>query len=102
MGNRLYVGNLSFNTTHDGLLAAFEQSGRKVKEVNLITDRNTGRTRGFAFVEMESPADAQAAIQHMDGAELDGRPLKVSEAQQRTDRSGGRGSGGRRSDLDRL
>lgn len=94
MGNRLYVGNLSFDTTQDGLIAAFEQDGRKVKDVNVITDRDTGRARGFAFVEMASEADAQAAIQAMDGTELDGRTLKVNEAQERPNRGGGGGGGG--------
>ena len=94
MGNRLYVGNLSFDTTQDGLMAAFEQDGRKVKDVAVITDRDTGRARGFAFVEMASDADAQAAIQAMDGTELDGRTLKVNEAQERPNRGGGGGGGG--------
>ncbi len=90
MGNRLYVGNLSFDTTPDGLVAAFEQDGRKVKDVNVVTDRDTGRPRGFAFVEMANQADAEAAIQAMDGSELNGRPLKVSLAKERPSRGGGR------------
>lgn len=102
MGNRLYVGNLSFDTTQNGLIAAFEQDGRKVKEVNVITDRDTGRARGFAFVEMGNPTDAQAAIQDMDGADLDGRTLKVSEAQERSNRNGGGGSRGSGGDRDRF
>ncbi len=90
MANRLYVGNLSFDATQDGLVAAFAQDGRKVKDVNVVTDRDTGRPRGFAFVEMANQADAEAAIQAMDGSELNGRPLKVSLAKERPSRGGGR------------
>ena len=61
-GTRLYVGNLSFGTTEDTLRQAFEQNGRKVVEVKIVTDRDTGRPRGFGFVEMSSPEEAQAAI----------------------------------------
>ncbi len=89
MGNRLYVGNLSFDTTDDSLRAAFSEDGRTVSEVHVMTDRETGRPRGFGFVEMGSEADAQAAIQAMDGAMLDGRNLKVNEAQERKSRGGG-------------
>ena len=89
MGNRLYVGNLSFDTTQDALITAFEQDGRKVTDVKVITDRDTGRPRGFAFVEMSNDQEAQAAIQAMDGTELDGRTLKVNEAQERRPRGGG-------------
>jgi len=92
MGNRLYVGNLSWDTTEDALRAAFEQGGRSVKEVHIVSDRDTGRPRGFAFVEMSNEQDAQAAIQEMDGSDLDGRGLKVNEAKER--QSGGRGGGG--------
>jgi RNA recognition motif-containing protein len=92
-GARLYVGNLSFQTTQDALRAAFEQNGRKVVEVKIVTDRDTGQPRGFAFVEMSSPAEAQAAIAAMDGQQLDGRALRVNEAQER---SGGGGRGGGR------
>ncbi len=90
MANKLYVGNLSFDATQDRLVAAFEQDGRKVKDVNVVTDRDTGRPRGFAFVEMANQADAEAAIQAMDGPELNGRPLKVSLAKERPSRGGGR------------
>ena len=96
MGNRLYVGNLSWDTNDSSLRMAFEQDGRKVKDVHIVTDRDTGRPRGFAFVEMVSQADAQAAITAMDGAELDGRNLKVNEAQERAARPGGGGGGGGR------
>jgi RNA recognition motif-containing protein len=90
-GTRLYVGNLSFNTTEPTLRAAFEADGRKVVEVKIVTDRDTGQPRGFAFVEMASPADAEAAISALDGRELDGRTLRVNEARER---EGGRGGGG--------
>lgn len=92
-GKRLYVGNLSFNTTEDTLRQAFEQNGRKVTEVKIVTDRDTGRPRGFGFVEMSSSEEAQAAIADWDGQQLDGRNLKVNEAQERT--GGGGGGGGR-------
>src|SRR5262249_38603009 len=92
-GTRLYVGNLSFNTTEASLRAAFEQGGRKVADVKIVTDRDTGQPRGFAFVEMASPSDAQAAMAQWNGNELDGRTLKVNEAQER---SGGGGRGGDR------
>jgi RNA recognition motif-containing protein len=93
MGTRLYVGNLSFQTTEDALRAAFASDGRQVTEVKIMLDRDTGRSRGFAFVEMATDQDAQNAIQAMNGADLDGRPLKVNEAQPRQD-AGGRGGGG--------
>jgi RNA recognition motif-containing protein len=94
MGSRLYVGNLSFETTADTLRAALSENGRKVKEVSLVTDRDTGRPRGFAFAEMASDADAAAAIAALDGKDLDGRKLNVNEARERTPRSGGGGGGG--------
>ncbi|MEM7204440.1 MAG: RNA-binding protein [Planctomycetota bacterium] len=94
MGKRLYVGNLSYHTTEDSLAAAFRGDGRQVANVSVITDRDTGRSRGFAFVEMETEEDAQTAIEAMDGAELDGRTLKVNEAQERRPRSGGGDFGG--------
>ena len=94
MGTRLFVGNLSFNTTEDSLRAALTQGGRTVKDVHMPADRETGRPRGFAFAEMGSEADAQAAIAALDGKQLDGRPLKVNEAQERPPRTGGGGGGG--------
>jgi cold-inducible RNA-binding protein len=94
-GTRLYVGNLSFHTSEETLRAAFEQGGQKVVEVKIVTDRDTGQPRGFAFVEMGSPADAQAAMAAWDGQQLDGRSLKVNEAQERSGGGGGgRGGGG--------
>jgi RNA recognition motif-containing protein len=92
MGTRLYVGNLSFQTTEDSLRAAFEGEGRVVTDVKIMLDRDTGRSRGFAFVEMGSEQDAQGAIQAMNGADVDGRPLRVNEAQPRQE--GGRGGFG--------
>lgn len=92
--SRLYVGNLSWNTTEDSLRAAFASDGRGVKDVSVMMDRETGRSRGFAFVEMNSKADADAAIRALDGTDLDGRAIKVNEAKERPQRSGGFGGGG--------
>ncbi len=94
MGTRLFVGNLSFNTADADLIAAFEKDGLKVSSAQIMLDRDTGRSRGFAFVEMASPEDAQAAIKAMDGVQLDGRALRVNEAEERKPRSGGGGGGG--------
>ncbi|MCP3920037.1 MAG: RNA-binding protein [bacterium] len=94
MGKRLYVGNLSYDSTDDSLRAAFSEDGRTVADVHVMTDRETGRPRGFGFVEMGSDGDAQAAIQALDGSMLDGRNIKVNEAQERKPRSGGGGGGG--------
>ena len=93
MGKRLYVGNLSYDTTEDDLRAAFGADGRSVTDVHIVSDRETGRPRGFAFVEMGSDQEAMAAIEAMDGADLDGRNLKVNEAQERQARPGGGGGG---------
>ena len=92
MGLRLFVGNLSFNTSEETLRAAFAANGRQVREVSIMTDRATGQPRGFAFVEMGSQADAQAAIQELNGKDLDGRAINVNEARERS--SGGGGGGG--------
>ena len=89
---KLYVGNLSYDTTEDGLRSAFEADSREVTEVAIITDRDTGRPRGFAFVTMASSEAGQAAIEALNGADLDGRTIKVNEAQDR--KGGGRGGGG--------
>jgi cold-inducible RNA-binding protein len=94
-GTRLYVGNLSFQTSEEMLKQAFEQGGRNVVEVKIVTDRDTGQPRGFGFVEMATPADAQGAMAQWDGQQLDGRSLKVNEAQERAGGGGGRGGGGR-------
>ena len=96
MGKRLYVGNLNWETSEDSLRIAFEAGGRNVSEVHIVSDRETGRPRGFAFVEMGTDQDAQAAIQDMDGADLDGRNIKVNEAKEREKRGGGGGGGGGR------
>ena len=83
MATKLYVGNLAATTTQETLRATFEADGRQVQEVAIISDRATGQPRGFAFVTMGTPADAQAAISALDGGELEGRTLKVSEARER-------------------
>ena len=85
MGTKLYVGNLNYSTTEDDLRSAFGADGRTVTEVAIITDRETGRPRGFAFVRMGSEAEAESAIGALDGADLDGRNLRVNEAQERGD-----------------
>ncbi|HEY8943385.1 MAG TPA: RNA-binding protein [Polyangiaceae bacterium] len=90
MNNRLYVGNLSFHTTEDAITRAFLQCG-EVVETKLVIDRETGRSRGFAFVVMSTEDAARKAIAELDGANLDGRPLRVNEAEQRKPRSGGFG-----------
>ena len=95
MNTRLYVGNLSFNTTADGVRTAFQQFGT-VSDVHLVTDRETGRSRGFAFVTMGTTEEAAKAIEGMDGKTIDGRPLRVNEAEQRQARGGGGGGGGYR------
>jgi cold-inducible RNA-binding protein len=87
---KLYVGNLSFTTTADDLQAAFEPFGT-VSDVALITDRDTGNSRGFAFVTMGNRAEAKAAIEGLQGREVDGRTLSVNEARPREERSGGGG-----------
>ncbi|HEU4732639.1 MAG TPA: RNA-binding protein [Kofleriaceae bacterium] len=92
MNTRLYVGNLSFNTSADGVRTAFQEFGT-VSDVHLVSDRETGRSRGFAFVTMGTPEEAAKAIEGMDGRTLDGRPLRVNEAEQRQARGGGGGGG---------
>ena len=94
MSNKLYVGNLSFNTSNQDLIELFSGSGT-VTSANIVEDRETGRSRGFAFVEMASSEDAQNAISALDGKEVDGRSLKVNEAKPREDRGGFGGGGGR-------
>ena len=96
MSTKLYVGNLSFNTTENDLQDAFAAHGT-VTSVDLIMDKMTGRSRGFAFVTMDTPDAAKSAITAMHGAQLDGRPLTVNEARPREERpfrSGGGGGGG--------
>ncbi len=94
MNTKLFVGNLSFNTTENDLQDAFAAHGT-VLEANLMTDRTTGRPRGFAFVTMSSPEEARAAIDALNGHALDGRNLTVNEARPKEERSGGFRSGGR-------
>lgn len=95
MSKKLYVGNLPFSTTEDELRAVFESHG-SVESVNVITDRETGRSRGFAFVEMAEESAAQAAMRAVDGTEFGGRSLRVNEAQERRGGGGGGGGGFRR------
>ena len=90
---KLYVGNLSYNTTDDDLRKKFEQFG-VVNQVDVITDRDSGRSKGFAFVEMNDRDEANAAIKELDGSEMDERTLTVNEARPKEQRSGG-GSGKR-------
>jgi RNA recognition motif-containing protein len=95
MNTKLYVGNLSFDTTENDLQDLFGVHG-PVSEVNLITDRMSGRSRGFGFVTMASPEGAQAAIQALAGKEVGGRALTVNEARPREDRGPSGGGGGGR------
>ena len=89
----IYVGNIPYNATEDSLREFFEQCG-KVSRVHLVMDRDTGRPRGFGFVEMEDDAEGQAAIDSLNGKQLDGRSLVVNEARPRQPRGGGGGGGG--------
>jgi len=94
MGTRLYVGNLSFSSTNETVREAFARIG-EVTDVHIVTDRTSGQSRGFGFVTMGTPAEAQKAIEAMNGAPLDGRPLRVNEAEERPQRGGfGAGGGG--------
>lgn len=95
MGKRLYVGNLPFSATEDDLRALFEGDGRKVDTVSVITDRETGRARGFAFVEMVTQGDADTAVQALNGYQMNGRAITVSEARERSLGGSGGGGGGR-------
>lgn len=96
MSKKLFVGSLSWNTTDEGLRRAFEKFG-EVLEAKVIKDRDTDRSRGFGFVSFANPKDAMDAMQAMDGQELDGRTIKVNEAQER-ERGGGGPRGGRGGD----
>ena len=93
MANKLYVGNLNYRSEESDLESLFAEYG-EVTSLNILVDRVTGRSRGFGFVEMSDDAAAEAAIKALDGAEFDGRNLRVNEARPREDR-GGRGGGGR-------
>ena len=94
MGTRIYVGNLPFTATDDQIRELFGSDGRQVTEVHIVMDRDTGRPRGFAFVEMASENDARAALEALNGASFGGRSLTVNEAKERTG-SGSGGGGGR-------
>ena len=101
MGTKLYVGNLNYTTTEESLRAAFGANGREVTSVSIIMDRETGRSRGFAFVEMANDDFAKAALAELDGQDLDGRMLRINEAREREARGaprsyspGGGGGGG--------
>ena len=92
MGSRLYVGNLPFSADENSVRELFAQDGREVTEVKMITDRDTGRPRGFGFVEMGNSEHADTAISALNGYSMDGRALTVNEAKER---SSGGGGGGR-------
>ena len=94
MGTKLFVGNLSYGTTSADLETHFRQIG-ETTSAQVITDRESGRSRGFGFVEMASNEDAQRAVSELDGKELQGRTINVSEARERAPREGGGGGGGR-------
>jgi RNA recognition motif-containing protein len=91
----IYIGNLAYEVTQEDLTSVFAEYG-SVKRVNIPTDRETGRPRGFAFVEMDTEAEETAAIEELDGAEWMGRDLRVNKAKPREKRSGSFGGGGRR------
>ncbi|MEX2114739.1 MAG: RNA-binding protein [Pirellulales bacterium] len=93
MGKKLYVGNLSYSVSSSDLEQLFAEFGT-VQSAQVIQDRDTGRSKGFGFVEMGSDAEAQAAIQGLNDQQHDGRPLAVNEARPREDRGGGGGGGG--------
>ena len=89
MGTRLYVGNLPFDVDESQIRTLFQEGGREVTEVKVVMDRETGRPRGFAFVEMSAKNEALAAISGLNGQELNGRALNVNEAKPRTEGGGG-------------
>jgi RNA recognition motif-containing protein len=95
MGKKLYVGNLSYGVSSSDLEELFTPFGT-VQSAQVVSDRESGRSKGFGFVEMGSDAEAQAAISGLNGQQHDGRPLTVNEARPREDRGGGGGGGGRR------
>ena len=89
MTSKLYVGNLTYNTSENDLSTFFEENGHTPTSVNVISDRDTGRSKGFGFVELDSADQAEAAIEKLNGVELDGRALKVNTAQDKPRREGG-------------
>jgi len=92
MSSKLYVGNLPYSSDENSLRQLFSQSGT-VTSVNVITDRDTGRSKGFCFIEMETDGQAEAAIEKLNGQEVDGRALKVSKAKPKESHGGGGGGG---------
>ncbi len=94
MPNKLFIGNLSFSITEDGLNELFASAGIPIANVKLMRDQETGRSRGFAFVELDPEADMESAISQLNGKVLEGRPLTVNEARQQKPRSFGGGGGG--------
>lgn len=94
MGNKLYIGNLSYNATEDSLKAQFENYGT-VESCKIITDRDTGRSKGFGFIEMSSDQEAADCISNLDNQEFEGRNLRVNEAKPQERRPNNRGGGGR-------
>jgi cold-inducible RNA-binding protein len=93
MAKKLFVGGLSWDTTDEGLRQAFAPHG-EITEAKVITDRGTGRSRGFGFVTFAQDEDAQTAISKMDNTSLDGKTIRVNEAQEKSPRGGGRSGGG--------
>ncbi|MCA8961089.1 MAG: RNA-binding protein [Planctomycetes bacterium] len=93
MSTRLYVGNLNYRVDSEALAECFRAHGT-VQDAHVVMDRETGQSKGFGFVEMSSAAEAQAAIEALDGKELEGRSMRVNEARPREDRRGGGGGGG--------
>jgi RNA recognition motif-containing protein len=94
MGTRLYVGNIPYNTNDAELRTLFSQNGRTVTDVKIVTDRETGQSRGFAFVELVNGDEAQAAINELNGAFMGGRSIRINEARDRVPGGGGGGGGG--------
>ena len=93
MGKKLFIGSLAWATDSSGLQAAFSRFG-EIEEATVISDRETGRSRGFGFVTFVDESSTQQAISEMNGADLDGRPIVVNEAKEQAPRSGGGGGGG--------
>ncbi len=96
MKTKLYIGNLSYDTTEDSLRAFFSRGGRHVASASIVTDRVTGQSRGFGFVEMGSSEEAEAVVKELDAQELDGRKIRVNEARDRDPGAGFRGARERR------
>src|SRR4051812_17155272 len=94
MSKRLYVGNLAFHSTEDSVRGAFQRVGIEPLSVQVMTDRMTGQSRGFGFVDVAGDQEAQAAVEALHGKDLDGRALTVNEARERTPGGGGGGGGG--------